>query len=203
MLLSSYLTKFFISAKLMAGPAVHLLFVDGSKPWWSSCSRNRSYVQDRPGKIWVDCSQLDPEICYGMILNSFLTCLIDFACLVNFDLCMDEYPKVLVRCFSYLSCRIQAENVLNEFLNVLNFQVWIQHSLLPFVYRIGKTLNVSCTPMFWDILVCIRRLSNLYLRAIIVPDVLILGLSHISLDSGLLPLDRWLVRGESASHRSV
>lgn len=81
----------------------------------------------------------------------FLACMIDFACLINFNLCMDEYPKVSVRCFPYLSCRIQAGNVL-KFLNVLNFQVWIQHSMLPFVNRIGKTPNVSFTPMFWAIL---------------------------------------------------
>lgn len=57
----------FQSWTFLSGLIIYLLPPDGPKPGWSSCARNSSHVQDRQDQIWGNCTQLDPEVCHGMM----------------------------------------------------------------------------------------------------------------------------------------
>ena len=58
-----------LSYFLYLGAAVHMLPFDGSQSWWSTCPWNCSHVQDRQGQVWSHCSQLDAEVCHGMMAD--------------------------------------------------------------------------------------------------------------------------------------
>lgn len=55
-----------------AGVALHMFIANGSKSWWSSCSRDCSYVQDRQNQIRVNSTKLDTKICHGLTLMAIL-----------------------------------------------------------------------------------------------------------------------------------
>jgi hypothetical protein len=46
-----------------------MLPVDGPQPRWSACPGNCSHVQDRQRQVWSHCSQLDTEVCHGMMAH--------------------------------------------------------------------------------------------------------------------------------------
>lgn len=51
----------------VSGSAFDLLATDGSKSRWPTCAGDSSYVQDRQGQVWKHCSELDTEICHGIV----------------------------------------------------------------------------------------------------------------------------------------
>ena len=59
--------RLFIWTFCISGAAINMLPVDRPQPRRSSCPWNCSHVQDWQSQVRSYCSQLDTEVCYGMI----------------------------------------------------------------------------------------------------------------------------------------
>lgn len=48
------------------GAVIDLFSVNRSKPGWSFGTWDSSHVQDWQEQVWVDCTELDSEVCHGL-----------------------------------------------------------------------------------------------------------------------------------------
>lgn len=67
---------------IIPGTAFYLLTADWSKSWWPTCTGDCSHVQNRPGQVWGHRTQLDPEVCHGLIWFVFRPVYIKMAFLL-------------------------------------------------------------------------------------------------------------------------
>lgn len=91
--LSSYLC--FLSC--FTGIAFHLFPSDWSEPGWSPGAWDCPHVQDRSVKVWIHSSQLDTEVCHGLmsIISEFLSDRLH----IVLDFCINLEYVVVGGCF--------------------------------------------------------------------------------------------------------
>lgn len=101
-----YVLFWLIKLPISSGSIVNMFSVDGSKSWWPTCPWNCSYVQDWPVQVWGYCSQLDTEVCHGMmgrtssiyvVAPGFSVDLGKMNGRINSCLCFQEWQIVMTR----------------------------------------------------------------------------------------------------------
>lgn len=120
-----------------AGFALHMLTLDWSKPWWSIGSWDCSYVQDRQIQVWIYCSQLDSEVCNGLI-----TLEISQECITIDPSWISFWTSMFTSSYLLL------------LLNTMDFDVWIMIILNSVIFIICEMKLCGRKPIFiwsWDV----------------------------------------------------